>query len=183
MKSNLSTHIEMKEKDLKDMTQSEMIALVMKLNKTLLYKHKHKPKKANNNIESLFDDDNQASYIKLNKIDKLMNNVHKSDKKIKKIDNEIQNKYNTFSTQKTDVINYIKKDVSLNRFRIHEARLSKTMRKKNSSFQKLFEKRLLNIKGSQERISITLDVDILNGLIITEKNIWTIYNGYTTVKQ
>ena len=108
--------------------------------------------------------------VKLNKIDKSMINVHESEQKIKKIDDIIQNKYNTFTTQKTDVINYVKKDVSLNRFRIHEAGLSKTMKMKDSSFRKLFEKRLLNIKGVRERISITLNVDILNGLIVTKKS-------------
>ena len=164
----MSNHIYMKERELKYMSQSELIALIMKLNKkSKPVKPKTKQINAKNNLESLFYDDNQATYEKTNKINKLMKKVHKMDNEIKKIDNEIQNKYNAFP--KTDVIIYPKIDVSLNKFRKYEARLTKTMRIKNSSFQKLFEKRLHSIKGIWERISITLHVDIWNGLLVTEK--------------
>ena len=149
----ISNHKYMKERDLKDMSQGELIALVMKLNK------KSKP---------VMPKTKQIN-AKTNKINKLMKKVKRSEQKIKKIDNEIQNKYNAIPSLKTDVIIYPKMVVSLNKFRKDEARLTKSMRKKNSSFQKLFEKRLHSIKGIWERISITLHVDIWNGLLVTEK--------------
>ena len=65
---------------------------------------------------------------------------------------------------------YQRKDVSLNEFRKEEARLTKSMNRRGSSFQNLFERRLTRMGGKRERISITLIVDILDGLRITRKS-------------
>lgn len=96
-----------------------------------------------------------------------MKKVHKSNRRIKSVDDKITDKYNALTQSKKDVIVYPKVNVSLNKFRKEEAKLTKSL-KKNSSFLKLFEKRLDSNEGERESVSITLFVDIRDGLIVNE---------------
>ena len=69
---------------------------------------------------------------------------------------------------KGEIIMYSKVHVSLNEFRMDEMKLTKS--NKNASFRELFQRRLTEIKGHREKISITLYVDIQDGLIENKKS-------------
>ena len=90
------------------------------------------------------------------------------ERKIKRMDETIQNKYETLQTGNV-VITYPKIDVSLDKFRKEETRLTQTINKKGPSFLNLFEKRINKIPGKREKISVTINVDIWDGIITTSK--------------
>ena len=97
--------------------------------------------------------------------EEMIKKVRKTNIYMKSTDNRITDRYNTLVDPK-DVIFYPRVDVSLNQFRKEEAKLTKSLRKRGSSFLELFRKRLASIDGKRERISITLFVDIQDGLLI-----------------
>lgn len=121
-------------------------------------------------MDNLFEDDPFPDFIiEDNPFEQVMKNVNKSSKSIKSENDKITKRYKRLTKSKADVLIYPKENVSLNKFRKEEAKLTESMRKKGSSFFKLFEKRLDSIKGKREKISITLFVDIRDGLTIDDK--------------
>ena len=170
-------NIVMNENELKNMNHSELIALVMKLNKKANQKPKSdkpkpvKPKsvkpKLNYNLQELFDDDQFPDFNPgVTPFDKKMREIRRLERKINKMSETVENKYTMLQTGEV-VITYPKIDVSMNKFRREESRL--TFNKKGSSFFNLFERRLSTIPGKREKISITINVDIWNGIVTSGK--------------
>ena len=96
-----------------------------------------------------------------------MRKVYKMNTKIYDTNKKITEKYNALNKVEEDdsdddenIIEYPKRQVSLQKFRIEEARRSNTIRKKGSSFLKLFGKRLDSMEGERKKVSITLYADI-----------------------
>ena len=177
MKNRKSSYnIVMNESDLEKLDKSELIKLLLKQNakpvkpKKVIREMKVKPK-LNYNLEDLFDDDPFPDFkpvVTNDPFDKEMNKVRRMERKLNKMDETIENKYQSLQTGNV-VITYPKIDVSMNKFRKEENPFTKTINKKGSSFFNLFEKRINKIPGEREKISIAINVDIWNGIITTSK--------------
>ena len=166
--SDKSNHIDMNKRDLKKLSKLELIKLLLKNKKPETIDKKNQKKAYNHN--NLFNDDPFPDFTITNDpFERTMNKVHKLNNRTKLVDDAISDRYGALTKSNEDVIIYPKMNVSLNKFRKEEAKLTKSMRKEGSSFQKLFEKRLDGIEGPQETISITLFVEIKEGLLVVEK--------------
>ena len=131
-----------------------------------------KPKKEKKafNLENLFEDDPFPKYvIKEDPLDETMNKVKSMNIKIRAKIDKITKKFKKVMKPKPDILIYPKENVSINKSRKEEARMTGLMKKKDSSFVKLFDKRLDSIEGHREKISITLFVDIKDALINDSK--------------
>ena len=183
----------MNKRDLKKLSKSELIELFLKhealdntivpppeLIKSTSKQEKpntvvnRKPNKVYNHGDLLNDDPLQDFTVTNDPFERTMNKIRKLNKRTKAVGDAITDRYDTLMKTNEDVIVYPKMNVSLNKFRKEEAKLTKSMRKEGSLFLKLFEKRLGGIEGPRETISITLFVEIREGLLVVEKNIWTV---------
>ena len=180
IKSNYNI-VKMNEKDLEKLDKSELIKLLLKQNAkpvkpTKITRERKVKPKLNYNLEDLFDDDPFPDFkpvVTNDPFDEEMNKVRRMERKMNKMNESVENKYKSLQTGNV-VITYPKTNVSWNKFRREENRFTKTTRK-GSSFFNLFEKRIDKIPGEREKISITINVDIWNG-IITSKT----YGPFTT---
>ena len=102
-------------------------------------------------------------------LEKNMKKIRKVKRQTQKAVDAVDEKYSNLASKMKDFIVYPKMTVSLNRFRKEELKLSNSPAKRGSSFAKLFGKRLNNISGERVKISITLFVDIRDGMIIEDK--------------
>ena len=157
------------------MNKDELKKLQSQINKMLQKENAKsvKPKKGFNH-DDLFNDDIFTDNVVNDPFEKTMRKVYKTNTKIydtnKKIydtNKKITEKYNALNKVEEDdsddgenIIEYPKIKVSLRKFRLEEARRTNTVRKKNSSFLKLFGKRLDSMEGEQKKVSNTLYVDI-----------------------
>ena len=134
----LSNHIVysmMKKSELKNISQSELIALVMKLNKkankkpepikpTKVKRERKVKPKLNYNLEDLFEEDPFPDFNPIvTPFDKKMNKVRRMERKINKMNETVENKYKSFQTGNI-VITHPKTDVSMNKFRKEESRFT-----------------------------------------------------------
>lgn len=166
----------MNENDLKNLSRSDLIALLMKLNKKANEPKSEKPKPVkpksvkpilNCNLQELFTDDTFPDFNPVvTPFDRKMDKIRRTEREINKMSESVENKYMMLQSGEV-VITYPKINVSMNRFRKEESRL--TFNKKGSSFFHLFERRLSTVPGKREKISITVNVDIWNGIITTSK--------------
>ena len=126
-----------------------------------------KPEKGFNH-DDLFNDDLFTDDVVNDPFEKTMRKVYKTNTKIYNTNKNITEKYNALNKVEEDddsddgenIIEYPKREVSLQKFRIEEARRSNTVRKKASSFLKLFGKRLDSMEGERKKVSILLYADI-----------------------
>ena len=98
------------------------------------------------------------------------------NKKIAKRSNAVENKYDNIKDSVMMLkprlqytIFYPPVNVSLEQFRNEELRLTKSSARKGSSFLNLFGKRLTRMPGDSEQVSITINVEITDGLNTFEK--------------
>ena len=140
----------MEEKDLKDMSQSELISLIMKLNKKQVTAPKTKvvispvpkPRKV-----KIVDDDEKPVRIRKQKVKYNLDNLFN--------DEELDSKPNVNTI---DI--YPKQNVSLHDFKMSELRIAKrSVNEKGTTFINLFEKRLSKTSNT-EKASTVIDVDI-----------------------
>ena len=152
MKSEKSNHIDMNKSDLKKLSKSELIKLLLK-------QEKKKPKIYNH--DNLFDDDQFPDFVVTNDpFEKMMIKVNKQGKNINEQTALINDKYSKLVTKEKKVHNYPIIKATLNQYRKDEMKLSNDKNKRLKSFVDLFAKRLNEMQGKEETVSITIHVKL-----------------------
>ena len=172
MKIEKSEYNNMNQKDLQNLTKDQLINLLLNKDKPKKDVKPKKEKKTVSNLENLFKDDPFPDFVVKREVktpfDETMKKIKRKAKKSKSEFDRVTEKFERLFSTKPNVVMYPKESVSLDEFRREEAELTGKY-KKGSSFVNLFEKRLESIEGRRENISITLFVDINNGLITEKK--------------
>ena len=181
MKKEISNqNINMNERDLKKLSKSELIALLMKQQKPkIIVVDDTKPSPKSERREKvvtqddLLDNDEFPDFVITSdpferKIDNVNNKKRDIDRQSLDIDSKHQNlmsepvqvahKNDTSSTQK--IRHYPKIKTTLDEFRKDEMKMSTDKTRRHTSFINLFETRLNKITGNRETVSMSLNVDI-----------------------
>ena len=167
MKSEKSNHIDMNKRDLKKLSKSELIKLLLKQEKkkpkiivvddTKPSLKSEKPKKVVHTQDDLLNHDPFTDFVITNdpferKMDKVNNKKREIDRQSSDIDSKHQKLMSKpeadTSTQKIRF--YPKIETTLSEFRKDEIKLSKDKLRQKKSFYKLFETRLENIPGNRD---------------------------------
>lgn len=180
----------MNEKDLKNMSQSELITLIMKLNKEPVpaprtykpvpaprtYKpivESVKPKqKMVYNLNNLLNDDPFPKFVVRDDFERKMIKLNNKGIDINEQSSLIDSKYQNLTSDQMvkdtrKIRNYPMIEVRLEDFRISEIKSSSDKNRAKMGFVELFETRLDKIPGKREIVSIVVDVEIsqnMNGI-------------------
>ena len=172
MKSEKSNLIDMNKSDLKKLSKSQLIKLLLKQEKkkpkiiVVDDTKSNKPKKVYNH-DNLFDDDPFPDFVVTNDpFEKMMIKVNNKDRDINEQSFNIDSRYQNLMSKQNDTVStqkirdYPMIKTSLSSLRKDELKRSTNKNKAKMSFIKLFENRLNQIQGDRETVSIILDVEI-----------------------
>lgn len=166
MKSEKSNHIDMNKRDLKKLSRSELIKLLLKQEKkkpknTMVDKKPKKKQKKVYNHDNLFNDNPFPNLVITNDpIERTMKKVIKQDKNINEQTALINDKYSKLVTKEKKVHNYPIIKATLDQYRKDEMKLSNDKNKRLKSFVDLFAKRLNEMQGKEQTVSITIHVKL-----------------------
>ena len=160
----------MNKKDLKKLSKSELIKLLLKQEKkpetVMVEKPKKKQKKVYNH-DNLFDDDQFPDFtVTSDPFEKPMIKANNKDRDINEQSYNINSRYQNLMSNQNDTVStqkirdYPMIKVSLSSLRKDELKRRSSNNKTGTSFIELFEKRLNQIQGDRETVSINLDVEI-----------------------
>ena len=175
MKSEISSsNIEMNKASLKKLSKSELIKLLLKQEKpenTMVYKKPNKKQKVVYNHDNLFDDDLFPDFaVTSHPFERTMKKVNKQDKNINEQTSLINDRYTKLVTDEKKVTHYPMIKATLDEFRREEIRRSNDKNKRLKSFVDLFGKRLNEMQGRRDKVSIRIHIELshaLRGMIET----------------
>ena len=152
MKSEISNNnINMNKASLKKLSKSELIKLLLK---------QEKPKKKVYNHDNLFDND----LFMESPIERMMKKVNKQDKKINEQTSSINDRYSKLFTDEKKVTHYPMIRATLDEFRKEEIRRSNDKNRRLKSFVNLFGKRLNEMQGRRDKVSIRIHIELTHAL-------------------
>ena len=152
MKSEISNNnINMNKASLKKLSKSELIKLLLK---------QEKPKKKVYNHDNLFDND----LFMESPIERMMKKVKQQDKNINEQTSSINDRYSKLFTDEKKVTHYPMIRASLDEFRKEEIRRSNDKNRRLKSFVNLFGKRLNEMQGRRDKVSIRIHIELTHAL-------------------
>ena len=155
MKSELSNVNSMNKKDLKKLSKSELIKLLLKQEKSKPSPVKPKQKVFYNH-DNLFNNDP----FKKTPFEKTLRKVNKQNKNINEQIASINDKYSKLVTKENKVRHFPMIKATLDQFRKDEIKRSNDKHRRLKSFVDLFGKRLDEIQGKRESVSITIHIKL-----------------------
>ena len=135
----------MNKASLKKLSKSELIKLLLK---------QEKPKKKVYNHDNLFDND----LFMESPIERMMKKVKQQDKNINEQTSSINDRYSKLFTDEKKVTHYPMIRASLDEFRKEEIRRSNDKNRRLKSFVNLFGKRLNEMQGRRDKVSIRIHI-------------------------
>ena len=167
--------INMNKSDLKKLSKSELIKLLLKKEKkpkTVVVDERPKKKqKVVYNHDNLFDDDLFPDFaVTSYPFERTMKKVIKQDNNINEQTASINDRYSKLVTDEKKVTHYPMIKATLDEFRKEEIRRSNDKNKRLKSFVDLFGKRLNEMQGRRDKVSIRIHIELshaLRGMIET----------------
>ena len=171
----ISNYIEMNKRDLKKLSKSQLIDMLLKQEKkpknTMVNKKPNKEQKVVYNHDNLFDNDPFQDFtVTSDPFERTMKKVIKQDKNINAQTLSINDKYSKLLTNEKKVTHYPMIKATLDEFRREEIRRSNDKNRRSKSFVDLFGKRLNEIQGRRDKVSIRIHIKLshaLRGMIET----------------
>ena len=168
MKSEISNNnINMNKASLKKLSKSELIKLLLKQEKNpktvVVNKKPNKKQKVVYNHDNLFDNDLFPD-VTSDPIERMMKKVIKRDKNINEQTSLINDRYSKLVTDERKVTHYPMIRATLDEFRRDEVRRSNDKDRRLKSFVYLFGKRLDEMQGRRDKVSIKIHIEITNAL-------------------
>ena len=168
MNSIETINMNMSEKNVKKLTKSELINLLLKQEK------KNKPK-------IMVVDDTKPFSARRRSILTPRKNVKQMAREYEEKNAEIDEKYNKLNTKPKKVYYYPLIKATLQQYRMEEIKLSNDSKRSKKSFSQLFEVRIDNMKGDTEKVSLFITVEITKSLLGLEENVFKRTYGPFTV--
>jgi len=159
----------MNKASLKKLSKSQLIKLLLKHEKkpenTMVNKKPNKKQKVVYNHDNLFDDDLFPDFaVTSDPFERTMKKVNKHNKNIDKQTSSINDKYSKLVTDEKKVTHYPMIKATLDEFRKEELKRSNDKNKRLKSFVELFGKRLNDMQGSRDKVSIRIHIKLSHAL-------------------
>lgn len=169
MKNIISTYSKMNKSDLKKLSKSQLIKMLLKQENKPIEKPKRK-QMAKYNLDDLFNDD----IFQENRFARSMKKVTRTKKQIDDVSSDINIKYqNLISNQMVkntrEIREYPMIQALLDKYRKEELKVSSNKNKANMNFVKLFKERLSKMEGDKEPVSIVIKVSISDAVSVQNK--------------
>ena len=159
--------INMNKDNLKKLSKSELINLLLKQDKK--------------KTEIIIVDDTKPISARKRPFPTLRKNVKQMAKEYEEKNAEIDEKYNKLITKPKKVYDYPMIKATLQQYRMEEIKLSNDSKRSKKSFSQLFEVRIDNMKGDTEKVSLFITVEITKSLRGLEENVFKRTYGPFTV--
>ena len=159
----------MNKASLKKLSKSELIKLLLKQEKNpktvVVNKKPKKKQKVVYNHDNLFDNDLFPDFtVTSDPIERMMKKVNKQDKNINEQTSLINDRHSKLVTDEKKVTHYPMIKATLDEFRKEELRRSNDKNKRLKSFVDLFGKRLNEMQGRRDRVSMRIYIELTHAL-------------------